>query len=131
VIGFPACTGFGEATFVTDRFGPVVPTTVVTVAVLFEEFGSMADELTDTVPVITVPFVVPLLTFTTRVNVPTVDPDMLALLQTTLPAPPIGGLRQLHPAGAAIDTNVVFAGTAATSVALSAALGPVFVTTSV
>jgi hypothetical protein len=98
---------------------------------LFEEFGSIADELTDTVPVITVPFAVALLTFTTSVNVPMVNPAMLALVQTTLPVPPTGGLRQLHPAGAAIDTNVVFVGTTATTVALSAALGPLFVTTCV
>ncbi len=38
-MGFPACTGLGEATFVTDKFGPEVPTIVVTVAVLFEAVG--------------------------------------------------------------------------------------------
>src|SRR6266446_1222543 len=125
---FPACTGFGDATFVTVRFGPVEPTIVLTVAVLFEEFGSMADEPTDTVPVMTVPFAVPLVTFTTRVNVPDVNPGMLALVQTTLPVAPREVFRQLHPAGAAIDTRVVFEGIAATTVALSAALGPLLVT---
>src|ERR1035437_623214 len=130
-MGFPACTGFGDATLVTDRFGPVVPTIVLTVAVLFEEIGSMAEEPTDTVPVITVPFVVPLLTFTTRVNVPDANAGMLALVQTTLPVTPSPAFRQLHPAGAATDTSVVFAGIAATTVALSAALGPLLVTTCV
>ena len=95
----PACTGFGDATFVTDRFGPVVPTIVVTVAVLFVETGSMAEEDTDTVPVMTVPLAVPLLTLTTRVNVPEVEAGRVALLQTMLPVPPTRGLRQLHPAG--------------------------------
>jgi hypothetical protein len=125
---FPTCTGTGDATFVTDRFGPVVPTIVVVVAVLFAELGSLAEDATDAVPVITVPFAVPLFTLTTRVNVPEVKPGMLAFVQTTLPVPPSPGLRQLQPAGAAIDTSVVFVGIAATRVALSAALGPLLVT---
>src|ERR1700757_1514251 len=53
VIGFPACTGLGEATFVTDRLGPDVPTIVVTAAVLFDRIGSRTDELTVAEPVIT------------------------------------------------------------------------------
>jgi hypothetical protein len=68
VMLFPAGTGFGEAMFVTDRFGPDPPTMVVTVAVLFERTGSVTDELTEAMPVITVPFVVPGATFTTNVN---------------------------------------------------------------
>jgi hypothetical protein len=131
VMGFPASTGFGAATFVTDKFGPVAPTSVVTWAVLFEAMGSIAEEPTDTVPVITVPFAVPAVTFTTRVNVPAVDAAMLALVQTTFPVAPTAVLRQLHPAGATMDTNVVLAGIEATTVALSAALGPLFVTTCV
>src|ERR1700722_12614514 len=94
-----ACTGFGEATFVTDRFGPVVPTIVLTFAVLFKEFGSMAEELTETLPAMTVPLAVPLFTLATSVNVPDVDPGMLAFVQTTLPVLPTLGVRQLHPAG--------------------------------
>ena len=131
VMGFPASTGFGAATFVTDKFGPVAPTSVVTWAVLFEAMGSIAEEPTDTVPVITVPFAVPAVTFTTRVNVPAVDAAMLALVQTTFPVALTAVLRQLHPAGATMDTNVVLAGIEATTVALSAALGPLFVTTCV
>jgi hypothetical protein len=123
----PATTGFGEATFDTDRSAPAVtPTTVLTVAVLFAEFGSLAAELIDAVAVITVPFAVPLLTLTTNVNVAAVDPAMFDVLQTTLPVPV--GVMHVHPAGDAIDTKVVFAGIFATSVALSAALGPPFVT---
>src|ERR1700722_1014560 len=126
-----ASTGFGDATFVTVKFGPLVPTTVVTVAVLFEEIGSTAEDATDTFPVITVPFVVPLLTFTTSVNVPAVKASMFTFVQTTLPVPPTPGLKQVHPPGAAIETKVVFAGMIATTVALSAALGPLLVTTCV
>src|ERR1700693_3030329 len=121
---FRACTGSGDATLVTDRFAPVVPTIVVTVAVLFAEFGSLAEEPPDTVPVITVPFAVPLFTFTMRVNAPEANPGIFALVQTTLPVAPAAVFKQLHPAGAVSDTRVVFAGIAATRVALSAALGP-------
>src|SRR5208282_4959890 len=127
----PACTGLGAAVFVTVKFGPVVPTTVVTLAVLFAEFGSGADELTATEPVISVPLGVALPTFTTRVNVPEVDADISTLVHTTLPVLPTPGAVQLHPAGAAIDTKVVLVGIGATSVALSAALGPLLVTTCV
>jgi hypothetical protein len=129
VIVFPAITGLGDAVLVTVICAcAVVPTVVVTVAVLFEEFGSVADEATDTLFVITVPFATPVLTFTTIVNVPEVDPVMLVSEQLTVPVPPTPGVRQVHPAGAPNETNVVFAGTAVTSDALSAALGPMFVT---
>src|SRR5271165_1702372 len=128
----PACTtGLGEATLVTVKSGPVVPTSVLTVAVLFAEFGSATDEPTDTESVITVPFVVPLFTFTTSVNVPAVKPAIWTSVQTTLAVPPVPGVMQLHPAGGVIDTSVVFAGMGTMSVALSAALGPLFVTTCV
>jgi hypothetical protein len=62
VIVPPACTGLGESTLVTDKFGPVVPTIVVAVAVLFEEFGSEADDPADAVSEITVPLAVPVFT---------------------------------------------------------------------
>src|SRR6266852_5332702 len=127
-MGLPASTGLGEATLETSRFGAVVPTTVVAVAVLFEELGSLAEELTEAVSEITVPLAVPAFTFTTRVKVPAVEPGMFELLHTTLPVPPTAGAIQLQPAGEAIETNVAFAGTLATRVALSAALGPLLVT---
>src|ERR1700683_4088452 len=95
----PACTGTGEATFVTCRSGPVAPTIAVTLTELFAELGSIASEPTDTVWVRTVPFAVPAVTFATKVNVPDVDAAMSALLQTTLPVAPTAVFRQLHPAG--------------------------------
>jgi hypothetical protein len=128
---FPACTGFGEATFVTDKLGPVAPTIVLTEAVLFAEIGSIAEEPTETVPVITVPFAVPAATFTTRLNALEVNAAMFALVHTTLPVAPTAAFTQLHPAGTTIDARVVFAGIEATTVALSAALGPLLVTTPV
>src|SRR5579862_574209 len=102
----PACTGSGEAALVTVSSPlAVVPTTVLADAVLFEEFGSVTDELTDTELLITVPFVVPVLTFTTIVNVPAVRPAMLTSVQTTLPVPPAPEELQLHPVGATMDTK--------------------------
>src|ERR1700722_17287056 len=123
-----ACTGFGEATFVTVKFGAFVPTTVVAVAVLLAKLGSMAEELADTLCVMTVPLAVPVFTFTTRLNVAAVDPAMFTLVQITLPVPPITGEAQLHPVGDAIETKVVFVGIVITTVALSAELGPLLVT---
>jgi hypothetical protein len=127
----PAITGFGDAILETVSSPPAAaPTMVFTVAVLFAEFGSLADDATDAVSVITVPFAVPLFTLTIKVNVAAVDPAMLLLPQVTCPVP-LAGVMQVQPAGAAIDTRVVFAGIVATSVALSAALGPLLVTTCV
>src|SRR5579863_740574 len=128
----PACTGFGNATFVTVS-SPcvVVPTTVLTVAVLFAEFGSVTAELTVAFCVITVPPATPLFTFITSVNVPDVEPAIFELVQTTFAGPGVPGVMHDHPAGAIIDVKAVFAGTVSTRVALSAALGPLFVTTCV
>jgi hypothetical protein len=111
---FPACTGFGDATFDTVRSGAVVPTTVFTVAVLLEEFGSAAEELADAESTMIVPLATPVFTFTTSVNVAAVEAGMFEFVQTTFPVPPTAGPRQLHPAGAEMDAKVVFAGTAAT-----------------
>src|SRR5580704_6763440 len=101
----PAATGFGDATFVTvsSPFA-VVPTTVLTVAVLFAGFGSLAKELTDAVSLMTVP----LATCITSVKVPDVDPAMSELVQTRLPVVP-GGMHD-HPVGATTDTSAMFAG---------------------
>jgi hypothetical protein len=128
---FPACTGFGEAVLVTDRFGPDDPTIVVTVAVLFDRIGSRTDELTVAEAVITVPFVAPVATFTTKVKVAEDNPGMFAFVHTALPVPPMLGKRQLHPAGGVSEANVVPVGTGNTRVALSAALAPLFVATTV
>jgi hypothetical protein len=128
----PACTGFGDATLLTvNSPRAVLPTTVVTKAVLFAVFGSLTDELTDAVPVMTVPLAVPAFTVTPRVNVADVNPVMLTLVQTTLPVPPPASCEQLHPGGDVRLKKVVFAGVGSTSVALSAALGPALETTTV
>src|SRR6266446_3362974 len=128
----PATAGFGEATLVTvSSAAAVVPTTVDAVALLLLETGSLTDELTVAVSVITVPFAVPTFTFTTIEKLAAVLPNMFNVVQTTLPVPPTAGVRQVQPAGADIETKVAFAGTASINVALSAALGPLLVTTCV
>jgi hypothetical protein len=88
VIELPACTGLGEAIFVTERFGPDPPTIVVTVAVLFAGMVSNTDELTVAVAVMTVPFVVPVATFAINVKVAGLPVARFALVHTTLPVPP-------------------------------------------
>jgi len=128
-MGLPACTGLGEATFVTNKFGPEVPVSVVTMAVLFAKIGSKTDEPTVAEAVITVPFVVPVATFTTNVKVADDKPAIFAFVHTALPVPL--GARQLHPAGGVSEVKVVLFGTGNTRVALSAALGPLLVTTTV
>jgi len=109
----------------------LAPTTEDALAVLLVELGSGADELAVTVPVSTVPLVRPVFTFTLMENVAAVPPTMASSVQTTFPVPPCAGNVQVQPAGAVTEKKVVFAGTVITSVALSAALGPLFVTTGV
>src|ERR1700691_694245 len=127
---FPATTGFGEAALVTVNSAPeVAPTTVEAEAVLFAVLGSVAEELTVAVSVITVPFAVPAVTFVTNEKVVAVPPFNVRSVQITFPAAQTAGVTQVQPAGYANETNVVLAGMASASVALSAALGPLFVTT--
>jgi hypothetical protein len=114
VMLLPACAGLGETVLVTERFGPVEPTSVVVDAVLFEEIGSVADDDTETVSLITVPFATPVFTFTTIENVPVVPPAMFAFVHTTFPGLPAPGVVHTHPDGAEIETKVEFAGTGAT-----------------
>src|ERR1017187_2580851 len=126
----PAKTGLGAATLVTVNSAPaVVPTTVEAMAVLLFELGSLTDELAVAVSVITVPLAVPEFTFTIREKVAAVLPAMVNVEQTTLPVAAGAGVVQVQPAGAAIETKVVLAGIVSTRVALSAALGPLSVTT--
>ncbi len=126
----PATTGSGEAALVTSSSAPALdPTIVDATAVLLLVFGSLAEELTDATFVITVPFAVPAVTLATREKVAAVPPLRLKSVQTTFPVPPTAGVLQLQLAGAINETNVVFAGIASDSVALSAALGPLLVTT--
>lgn len=128
----PGATPFGDAAFVTIKSAPAaVPTTVEAEAMLLAEFGSLTDELTLAVFVIAVPLAVPVFTLVTSEKVAAVLPAIFKSVQTTLPVLPTAGVVQVQPAGVARETNVVLLGTASTSEALSAALGPLLVTTCV
>ena len=120
-------TGFGDATLLTERSPcAVVPTIVLTVALLLVEFGSAIAELTLAVSVMTVPFAVPAFTFTTIVKTEGVAASRLAIEHVNVPVRP--GLLHTQPAGAVIDSRVVLAGMVSTNVTLVALLGPLFVT---
>ena len=110
----PACAGFGATVLVTERFGPVDPTSVEAVAELFDDVGSVADDDTETLSLITVPFATPVFTFTTSENEAEVPPAIFVLMQTTVPGFPAPGPVQLHPDGALIETRVELVGTGAT-----------------
>src|ERR1700683_1090067 len=129
-MSLPAITGLGEAAFVTVISAPaVVPTTVDAEAVLLVEFGSLTDELTVAVSVITVPFATPDFPLAIIEKVAAVPPGMLRSVQTMLPVLPLAGVLQVQPAGAEMEIKTAFAGMASPRGALSAALGPWLVTT--
>ena len=123
-------TGSGDSVLVTVICArAVVPTTVVAMAVLLVETGSVTDELAVALSEITVPLAVPAFTLTTSEKFADVPPAMFKAVQTTLPERPTPGVMQVHPAGDASDMKVVLAGSDSTNVALSAALGPLLVMT--
>jgi hypothetical protein len=122
----PTLTGSGESAFVTRRFAPVPVTVVVVPAVLFPLTPS-SGELTVALFVITVPLSVPTATFTTNVIVLEPTPTD-GLVHVWVPAPPTGSGGQVHPAPAAMETNVVPAGIVSEMLAFDAASGPAFVT---
>src|SRR5579872_654123 len=127
---FPAMTGSGELTSVTTISAcAVVPTSVLAVALLLVVLGSLTEEYAVTVLVMMVPLATAAPTFTINEKLAAVFPGMFRSVQTMLPLAPLTGVTQFHAAGAVREMNVVLAGTASTMVALSAALGPLLVTT--
>jgi len=129
----PAATVIGRAVLVVTRSACVdSATTSDAVALLFAELGSVTEELTVTVSLITVPAVVPEVTSTLRVK--EADPGANAeLLQVIVPALPTVGVVQVdHPvAGGVSETNVVFGGVVSVKTVFVAVLGPGLVTTCV
>src|SRR6266508_2427850 len=113
------------------------PTTVVVLAVLFAEFGSVVEEDTVAVLLITVPLAVPGLTFTTSVNDAEVEAASAPIVQVWVPVPPNTNDEQLHPAAGVNERKVVFAGITSLRVTagvaserevFDAAFGPALVT---
>src|SRR5580698_6043169 len=104
---FPESTVPGVAAVVSTRSACVAaPTTSVAVAA----------------SLIVVPFAVPAVTLYTTVKVPDAPAATLGFVHCG------GKPAQLHPAGATIETNVVFVGVVSLNVAVVAAPVPVFVT---
>ncbi|HEV7573046.1 MAG TPA: hypothetical protein VGQ21_16220 [Thermoanaerobaculia bacterium] len=106
---------------------------VVTLAVA-ESLAGVASPAAETVAVAlrVVPPATELGTFETIVNVACVAEFIVDdREQVIVPFVPATGVVQVHPAGAAIETNVVGAGRGTLTDASLAALGPLFVTTKV
>jgi hypothetical protein len=118
----PACTGTGLAVFVTDRSAESA-TCVLTVALLFPPFGSLADD-TESVSVIVVPDATVAFTFTTKVKFAVVFAARLPMVQLG----GVGAMLHVHPAGPVNDTTVVLAGTGSVNEIVVAVAGPLLVT---
>jgi len=106
---------------------------VVTLAVA-ESLAGIVSAAAETVAVASsvVPLATELGTFETIVNVACVAEFIVAVNeQSIVPFVPAVGVVQLQPAGAAIETNVVGAGSGRLTEAALAVLGPLFVTTTV
>jgi hypothetical protein len=122
----PAFTGLGLALFVTAKSAWVaLATPIFDVAVLFAVFVSCDVVASVAVSVMTVPAVVPAVTFTTTGKVLVEPGATLGFVQLIDPT-----VVQVHPAGTGLnETKVVFAGIASVNVAEAQLLGPLFVTT--
>ena len=115
--------------FVTARSAwPVVATTVVTVATLFDGFGSVVAAETVAVSVMIVPEGTAAPTWTTTVNVvdaPAANDAIVQVIELGEHAQPA------VPEVAATDTNDVFVGVGSVNETVFDVAGPLFVTTTV
>lgn len=122
----PAVTGLGVPLSVTARSQARLRL-VVTVVLLFAEFGSLVVADTEEVAVMELAVTVPGTPNTTMMSVDVLA-AMLGLVHVIVPVPPTAGVMQVHPAGGEIDWKVVLVGVASVNVAPVAAAGPLFVT---
>jgi hypothetical protein len=125
VMLLPAETGFGAPLLVTDR-SHWSAMNVETLVLLFEELGSLVDEVTDELAVI-VPCGAVAGTFTTTMTSASVPVVMDGSVQFTVPVLPTAGAVQLQPAGASTDSKVVLVGVASLKLTAEAEAGPLFV----
>ena len=139
VIGDDTNTGVGLTDIVSDMSAlPVVWTITDVIVELFEATGSVVADVTSAEFKIVVPAagaagVGPGLICTTKEKPVAVAPLVNAdpSVHTTCPVAPAAGAVHVHPAGAAIDTNVVFGGVCWYKTAVVAEFGPLLVTDSV
>ena len=122
----PAVTGLGVPLSVT-AMSHAAPTGVVTLVLLFAEFGSEVVAETEEAAVIEVAVTVEG-TFNTTMMSADVLAATLGFVHVIVPVAPTAGVVQVHPAGAEIEAKVVFVGVASVNVAPVAAAGPLFVT---
>jgi hypothetical protein len=125
----PASTGFGVPVFVSAKSAcPAVATTVVTVATLFDGFGSVVAADTFAVSVMIVPEGTAAPTLTTTVKVVDAPLANVGIVQE-IEAPE--QVQPPVPDVAATDTNEVFAGSASVNATVLDVPGPLFVITTV
>jgi hypothetical protein len=103
-------------------------TVVLAVALLLPVLESAVVELTVAVFEIVVPSAVSGLTWTTRMKVAVVPLASEPVVHVTVPVDPTAGVVHVQSVGAAIDWNVVCAGSGSVIVTLAAALGPALLT---
>lgn len=114
-----------EGVFVIERSAsPVIRTFVTVVALLLVRTGSgVVEELAEAVFVIGV--VVPEVMFSGKLAV---DPAVKsAIVQVTVPVPPLAGFEQLQPDGVVMDEKVVPVGIVSVNVTFKESLGPLLV----
>src|SRR5262245_20974610 len=128
----PAAAGSGKSLFVRDRSAAEIPdcTVVVSVSLLLAALGS--DDPLDTVAVLVrmVPLAVPLLTFTTNMNVAVAPAEKPPMVAAIVPVPPTGGVVKVKagPKFCSNETKVVPAGMGSRRVTESPSVGPALVT---
>ena len=122
----PAATGLGVPLLVTAR-SQASETGVVTVVLLFAEFGSVVVAVTEEFAVI-VPAAMVDGTFTTTMMSADVPEAIVVSVQFTFPVAPTAGEVHVQPAGAKTDSKVVFVGVASVKLTPEADAGPLFVT---
>lgn len=103
-------------------------TVVNAVAVLLPGVGSDVEDDTFTVFVMTVPIVVPAVTWTTIVKTALELLTIEGLVAVKVPVVPTAGVVTVHPPGAITDTNVVLAGSVSVTDTAAASFGPALVT---
>lgn len=103
-------------------------TGVVTIVLLFREFGSEVVEETDELAVIVVAARVEARFTSTRMFAEAPEARLLGPVHVTLPVAPTAGVVHDQPTGAEMEAKVVFVGTASRKLTPVAAAGPLFVT---
>ena len=132
--GFPTQTAPAQASALVHSLpsshAPLSTMVVLATGVLFAGLGSLVEDDTAALPRRALPLPAHQSTLTTIVKLAVPLAARVATVHVTGPIAPTAGFVQLHPAGAAIETNVALAGIAVASCTFDAAPGPLSVTPS-